>query len=600
MQVLEKLNMKDKLIAILVLVLPSVYSWSQQLNTNAYRDTTIPYIELNQSAYNFSYPILADILDSNNFSPPTDGRYLAASFGHRYLSTYQNKTDNHGGFDYWPNHVFNGVTYDVNNLIAINCMCDGYISQVIDGPDSILELTAGGRSVRVTCDSTFQSFGNKIKINDRHLSAVGTLAAMADTAVAGTINISKGDTIGIIGESGTTVNVHLHLSALTLHPIFGNAYVNTARLFDPTESPGVLGPLDNATISLLHDWPDSALFRVIWPFNQTINQFEFINEMDTVIFNKEEAYQTGSALRDRHDCLPNIDVYAYQFNGYLTAKYRYLNEMNNMPAPYPASPNRDTSLALYGYSHLPITHDSVSFVYDFMVKNLSPTHNLGRFKVKVSDVWGYAVEGDFTTVGIDSIAACHSFTWINGNTYLFSNTTATDTLVNALGGDSIVRLNLTINTINSSVSQTGELLIADESGATYQWLDCPGMTSINGATSQAYIATANGNYAVIVSKNGCSDTSTCHVVTSLAIIENDFGAALLLYPNPTDGIFSIDLGEKHQSVRVTITDLNGKLIRARTYPESQLLNLKLAEPAGIYLIRLEAKNKIAVIRLIKD
>jgi hypothetical protein len=46
--------------------------------------------------------------------------------------------------------------------------------------------------------------------------------------------------------------------------------------------------------------------------------------------------------------------------------------------------------------------------------------------------------------------------------------------------------------------------------------------------------------------------------------------------------------------------LNGKLIRSRTYPESQLLNLKLAEPVGVYLIRLEAKNKIAVIRLIKE
>jgi hypothetical protein len=215
-------------------------------------------------------------------------------------------------------------------------------------------------------------------------------------------------------------------------------------------------------------------------------------------------------------------------------------------------------------------------------------------------VWGYAVEGNFTTVGTDSIRACDSYTWIDGNTYLFSNTTATDTLVNALGGDSIVRLNLTINTINPSVSQTGELLIADESCATYQWLDCLGMTSINGATSQAYVATVNGNYAVIVSKNGCSDTSTCYAVTSLAIIENDFGAALLLYPNPSDGFFSIDLGEKYQSVRVTITDLNGKLIRSRTYPESQLLNLKLAEPVGVYLIRLEAKNKIAVIRLIKE
>ena len=45
---------------------------------------------------------------------------------------------------------------------------------------------------------------------------------------------------------------------------------------------------------------------------------------------------------------------------------------------------------------------------------------------------------------IDSIVACDSYTWINGVTYFSSNSTTTDTLVNAEGCDSIVTLNLTI------------------------------------------------------------------------------------------------------------------------------------------------------------
>jgi len=377
----------------------STFAFTQQMNTLSYRDTSLSYIETIPSYYNFIYPIQANIIDSIHFSPPNDGVYLKSSFGHRYLSGTIDKTDNHGGFDYWPNHISNGVTYNDTNKISIVCMCDGYISQVIHGTDSAMELLSTGRSVRVTCDSSFQTLGDKIKINYRHLSSLGLLATIADTAAFGSIYISKGDTIGVIGESGITSNVHLHLSAQTLHPIYGNTFINTARLFDPSLSPGILEPLDNARIELLHNWLDSALFRVIWPYNQTINQFQFINGADTVVFNKEDAYQTGATIRDNHDCLPRINVYAYQFNGKQTAKARYLSEMNNIPARYPASANRDTNLVLYGYSHIPITHDSISFVYDFIIKNLSQSHQAGDFVIKLSDVWGYTVEGNFNTIG---------------------------------------------------------------------------------------------------------------------------------------------------------------------------------------------------------
>jgi len=161
-------------------------------------------------------------------------------------------------------------------------------------------------------------------------------------------------------------------------------------------------------------------------------------------------------------------------------------------------------------------------------------------------------------------------------------------------------LNLTINTVDSSVTQVGILLTADETGATYQWLDCPVMTIINGSTNQSYTATANGEYAVIVTNNGCSDTSACYTVIGAGIIENDFGNQLRLYPNPTDGDFSIDLGGTFNAVTITMTDLSGKLIQSKTYNESQLLNLKIEEPAGVYLIKIESGDKKAVIRLVKE
>ncbi|MDR0872777.1 MAG: T9SS type B sorting domain-containing protein, partial [Prevotellaceae bacterium] len=49
------------------------------------------------------------------------------------------------------------------------------------------------------------------------------------------------------------------------------------------------------------------------------------------------------------------------------------------------------------------------------------------------------------TYDTDMQTACETFTWIDGNTYTASNNSATYTLTNAAGCDSIVTLNLTIN-----------------------------------------------------------------------------------------------------------------------------------------------------------
>ena len=57
---------------------------------------------------------------------------------------------------------------------------------------------------------------------------------------------------------GTTSNVHLHLSFNSILPDYGNAFLNSARLFDPSLYPAILTGLRSANIELLHDWADSA------------------------------------------------------------------------------------------------------------------------------------------------------------------------------------------------------------------------------------------------------------------------------------------------------------------------------------------------------
>lgn len=99
---------------------------------------------------------------------------------------------------------------------------------------------------------------------------------------------------------------------------------------------------------------------------------------------------------------------------------------------------------------------------------------------------------NYSSFGTDIITACNSYTWIDGNTYNSSNNTATDTLVNAIGCDSIVTLDLTI-IINSTATDV------QASCNAFNWIDGTIYTSNN--TTATYNIT---NGAV----NGCDSIVT--------------------------------------------------------------------------------------------
>jgi hypothetical protein len=101
------------------------------------------------------------------------------------------------------------------------------------------------------------------------------------------------------------------------------------------------------------------------------------------------------------------------------------------------------------------------------------------------------------------------YTWTRSGTY-------NDTLLNKLGCDSIITINLTITNIaDTLVTKKGRVLTANAKDATYNWIDCATNQPIN-VTTRSLIATVNGTYKVTVDQNGCVGTSSCHSVTVLA------------------------------------------------------------------------------------
>ena len=202
----------------------------------------------------------------------------------------------------------------------------------------------------------------------------------------------------------------------------------------------------------------------------------------------------------------------------------------------------------------------------------------------------------------DVITACDSYTWIDGTTYT-SSSYGLAYFSDVNGCDSVLGvLDLTINSVSDLTASTSGLVITSNNiDATYQWLDCDNSNAIiPGETGQSYTAITNGNYAVELTENGCADTTACVSITSVGVLENTFGDEFAVYPNPTNGNFSINLGDIYESLIVSITDISGKLIDSKTITQSQILNLNIKEPAGLYMVSVQAGDKKANIRLIKE
>jgi gliding motility-associated-like protein len=119
------------------------------------------------------------------------------------------------------------------------------------------------------------------------------------------------------------------------------------------------------------------------------------------------------------------------------------------------------------------------------------------------------------STGTETKVACDTFTWIDGVTYTENNTSATYTLQNAAGCDSVVTLNLTINKLLNMSAGTdqvvckGENVILAASGAeTYNWN--------NGVSDGVAFSPPLGTTTYTVTGtdgNGCTDTDEV-VVTS--------------------------------------------------------------------------------------
>lgn len=196
--------------------------------------------------------------------------------------------------------------------------------------------------------------------------------------------------------------------------------------------------------------------------------------------------------------------------------------------------------------------------------------------------------------GIDVQTACESFTWIDGNTYTSNTTTATYVLSNSNGCDSVVTLHLTLTNLIEDVSQIDAMTLhAYATDVSYQWLDCgKDFLPISGETNQVYTATENGSYAVLITSNGCSDTSACITIDELSVVDPNANAYLIHYPNPSmDGIIHIKYESK--ICAIAVCDMQGRKVDIEVNEELDRVDASKLEP-GTYMILFETDQGVLI------
>jgi hypothetical protein len=133
----------------------------------------------------------------------------------------------------------------------------------------------------------------------------------------------------------------------------------------------------------------------------------------------------------------------------------------------------------------------------------------------------------------------------------------------------------------------GTTIISNQSGASYQWIDCSNFTNIAGATDSSYTPASNGSYAVIITLDSCIVTSNCTEINTVNIIENQNLTSF--HPNPTKGSLFISL-EKKSIQELTIFDITGKRILTIKGNNKSTMNVDLDIPNGIYIVDIRGGN----------
>ncbi len=172
-----------------------------------------------------------------------------------------------------------------------------------------------------------------------------------------------------------------------------------------------------------------------------------------------------------------------------------------------------------------------------------------------------------------------------------------DTIMTQFWCDSIYTINLTVNSPDVTVNQSGPNLVAAANGVSYEWVDCNNnFTAISGETSKTFVAKQNGSYAVFITDNNCTDTSACFDVIGIGI--NELRAdQVSIYPNPAIDQVTIELSTP-LSFTARLISVSGQMIKEERYNASNRVTFDLPEVQGMYFLQINTTTSVLTEKLL--
>lgn len=160
----------------------------------------------------------------------------------------------------------------------------------------------------------------------------------------------------------------------------------------------------------------------------------------------------------------------------------------------------------------------------------------------------------------------------------------------------IVDTSLTFVSADSSLTANG-------SGISYQWVNCDTSFSIiPSETSQSYLITANGSFAVIITTtSNCADTSSCFTIMNLSNENYAFENTIMVFPNPSNGPLWLATEKPLNDATFNLVSLTGQILMTKTNITGYKASIDISSQAnGIYILEIIDNGKVAKLKVVKQ
>ena len=152
--------------------------------------------------------------------------------------------------------------------------------------------------------------------------------------------------------------------------------------------------------------------------------------------------------------------------------------------------------------------------------------------------------------------------------------------------------------VDITTTTTDLTIEANATNADYQWIDCDDNNApIAGETNKTFTATANGNYAVIITDGNCVDTSDCVAITTVGIdVAND--VKVRAYPNPVQEKLTIDV-QGASLMSFEVINVAGQLVASSEHIDEVKTLETVSWEAGVYLVKIHTTAGTKTVKVMK-